>query len=324
MADGSFVFFVHGKTMAIILYKSFIMISIFFHMCLAIAPYWIMGIAIGSAITQVLSIEKLKSNRLLYGFPGILTGAFLGVISPIGLYGALPIAMSFAGAGVPVATIFAFLISTPLINPNLFIFTAGVFGYSMAFARLFSALLLGIIGGCCIWTLCRMKKESLLVSASLTFSYDKGGNGHGCTSESSIKKGSIKGFFREFYHFLRFSLPYFLIAIVIAVAIEVLVPKAIVRDLLGSHNPFSVVIATLLSIPLYVCGGNTIPFIHELVNSGMNRGAALAFFIAGPATKISNITFLTSMLGVRGVKFFLMITIGAAYVLGYCYGFVRF
>ncbi len=290
---------------------------------LSVAPYWILGIAIGSAIIQIISVEKIKKNRLLYGFPGIIAGAILGVISPLGLYGALPIAWSFAAAGVPTATIFAFLISTPLINPNLFIFTAGVFGYSMAFARLFSALLLGTIGGCIIWTLCRIKKESLVVSASLTISENRG-IGHCRPVGPSCKKGSIKGFLHEFHHFLRFSTPYFFIAIALATIIEAFIPQDAIQSLLGSHNPFSVIIATGLSVPFYLCGGNTIPFIHQLVDSGMNQGAALAFFIAGPAAKMSNIAFLSPMLGVRGVMFFLTITISAAVLLGYSYGFIHF
>jgi len=288
---------------------------------LHIAPYWIGGIAIGSAVTQILSIEKIKKSRLLYGFPGILAGALLGVISPIGLYGALPITGALTAAGIPVATIVSFLISTPLINPNLFIFTAGVFGYSMAFARLFSALLLGITGGCIILILSRMNKEALLVPVTLLMPSGDG-RGHGKAKNMVPLKGSIKGFLREFTHFLRFSTPYFLLAIVISVAIEMFIPPSVVEGLLGSGNPFSVVIAAVLSVPLYLCGGNTIPFIHELVNSGMNRGAALTFFIAGPATKISNITFLSSILGVRGISFFLAITLSAAVIMGYWYGFI--
>ena len=100
------------------------------------------------------------------------------------------------------------------------------------------------------------------------------------------------------------------------------VPQTIVRNMLGSKNPFSVVFAAGLSIPLYLCGGNTVPFIHELVNAGMNHGAALAFFIAGPATKISNVTFLSSILGVRGIIFFLTITLSASIAIGYFYGYL--
>jgi uncharacterized membrane protein YraQ (UPF0718 family) len=122
---------------------------------------------------------------------------------------------------------------------------------------------------------------------------------------------------------MRFSTPWFLVAMTIAALIDVYVPRTMVQHLVGSKNIFSVPIAAALSIPLYICGGNTIPFVHELVGSGMDRGAALAFFIAGPATKISNITFLSSILGVRGMAFFLTITLGAAVLFGYWYGFAR-
>lgn len=290
-------------------------------MSLSVAPYWVIGIAIGSALLQVVSIEKIKKSRMLYGFPGIIAGAVLGVVSPIGLYGALPVSFSLGAAGVPVATIFSFLIATPLINPNLFVYTAGVFGYSMAFARLFSALALGIAGGAVIWMLGRINRSSLLVGTSILFTEaDRSGP---AAKSRLVGRGSFKGFCREFIHFIRFSAPWFLVAMTIAALIEVFVPRTLVQHLVGSKNIFSVPIAAALSIPLYICGGNTIPFVHELVNSGMDRGAALAFFIAGPATKISNITFLSSILGVRGVAFFLTITLGAAVLFGYWYGFAR-
>lgn len=282
---------------------------------LHIAPYWICGIATGAAIIQVFSVEKIKKSRFLYGFTGIFAGAFLGVVSPVGLYGALPISGALAAAGIPVSTIFSYLISTPLINPNLFIYTAGVFGYQMAFARLAGAIALGISSGFIIWFLGRVKKDQLIVPQSFVVSKT---NTDGICS-SRMKK---RGFVTEFIHFLRFSSPYFFLAIIISVVIEMFVPQTIVRNMLGSKNPFSVVFAAGLSIPLYLCGGNTVPFIHELVNAGMNHGAALAFFIAGPATKISNITFLSSILGVRGIIFFLTITLSASIAIGYFYGYL--
>jgi uncharacterized membrane protein YraQ (UPF0718 family) len=310
-------------TMGLSLGEGFFLPEIFFRMCVSAAPYWILGIALGSAVTQILSVEKIKKSRFLVGVPGIVVGALFGVLSPIGLYGAVPISCSFAAAGVPASTIFAFLISTPLINPNYFIFTAGVFGYPMAFARLFSALLLGVTGGCIIWSLGRFKRESVLNVDSLA----RARNGHArgtLLPESLRKKGSFSGFCREFIHYIRFSAPYFLIAVVLAALIQAFVPVYAVEKVLGLQNPFSVIIASALSIPLYLCGGNTIPFVHELVNSGMSKGAALAFFIAGPAMKISNITFLSSLLGVRGVTFFLTITLAASIAFGYWYGLTKF
>jgi uncharacterized membrane protein YraQ (UPF0718 family) len=299
--------------------KASFILGMFFRLFLCAAPFWILGIAIGSAITQVISMEKIKNNPLLYGFKGIFTGALLGVVSPIGLYGGLPIALSLSASAVPAATIFAFLIATPLINPNLFIFTAGVFGFPMAFARLASALLIGILGGCVIRT---------LGTGPLRFSVPSAipvneGKGHCLRSACAATKTRKRGFFPEFYHFLKFSTPYFMIALALATVIETLVPHQLVVSVLGSQNPFSVVIATGLSVPFYLCAGNTIPFIHELVNAGMNQGAALAFFIAGPAAKISNIAILSPVLGARGVLFFLSLSVGSAVLFGYLYGFVH-
>jgi uncharacterized membrane protein YraQ (UPF0718 family) len=188
----------------------------------------------------------------------------------------------------------------------------------MAFARLLSAFVLGITSGCILLLLTKVKQDNLLVHRSLIF--DSTRNEH---LQKSLKKmsqkGSFKGFVHEFSRYMRFSTPFFLIATTIAAAITVFISPEFIKQLLGSQNRFSILIATLMSIPLYLCGGNTIPFIHELVKSGMTQGAALAFFIAGPATKISNISFLTSILGIRGVVYFLTLTIGASLLFGYWY-----
>ena len=107
--------------------------------------------------------------------------------------------------------------------------------------------------------------------------------------------------------------------IIIAAAIEVFVPSAWVVKLLGEEHWYSVLIAGSLGVPFYACGGGAIPWIKVLLDEGMSRGAALAFFLAGPATRITALAALATVLSRRALVLYVAFVLVGAVGLGYLF-----
>lgn len=110
---------------------------------------------------------------------------------------------------------------------------------------------------------------------------------------------------------------YFLIGIAISALFQRYVPSDAFADLFGSQRGFGVLMAATIGVPLYACGGGTIPLLAGWLQSGMSMGAAAAFIITGPATKITNLGAVKIVLGIRRFIFYLLFTILFATITGF-------
>jgi hypothetical protein len=112
---------------------------------------------------------------------------------------------------------------------------------------------------------------------------------------------------------------YFVIGIIIAAVIEIFVPSAWVVKFLGEEHWYSVLVAGSLGVPFYACGGGAIPWIKVLLDEGMSRGAALAFFLAGPATRVTALAALATVLSRRALVLYVAFVLVGAVGLGYLF-----
>jgi uncharacterized protein len=222
---------------------------------------------------------------------------FLGLISPLPTYAAVPIGLSFLTAGIPVRAVIAFIIASPLMNPSVFFLTATQLSFKIAIARVVAAYVLAIAGGYIFQLVYR--------SSSTIF-------------ESRAKEHvpRQRSFAKELYRTSLFLGKYFMLALFISAAMKALVSPEWISKLVGQYIQQSLVIAIALGVPFYSCGGAAIPIVQVLQDMGMNDGAVLAFFIAGPATKIETMYIFKSMMGIKVLFFYLAITIVGAYLFG--------
>ena len=119
-----------------------------------------------------------------------------------------------------------------------------------------------------------------------------------------------------------FIMKYYFMGLFIAGIVQALVNPQWIAALLGGESLASTFLAGLLGVPLYVCGGGSVATIGVLLNMGMGRGAALAFFVTGPATKISTLFSLNAVLKKRVAMVYLLITLIGGVLLGYGYSFI--
>ena len=278
-------------------------------------PYLVLGILLSTVVKVFVSKQQMSaffSERSTS--TSIFIAAIIGVISPVGSYVIIPMSAALLVIGVPLPALMALMVASPLMNPNLFVLTAGAMGMEMAILRTLAAFLLGMLAGYTAKWL--IKKQRLfpdkVIRNSRQFSLDQFS---GTTAERTLP-----GFLLELYKMARYVSKYFFLAILFAALIKIAVnPDAIVRLFGGDNSFLSVAISTGAGVPFYVCGGAAIPVVQQLAELGMSKGAVLAYFISGPVTKISNLVILQTIFKRTIMVQYLVIGILGALIFGLLY-----
>ncbi len=274
--------------------------------------YLIAGILLTTLIKMFLSKDKLTSFFQNQNNVSIILASLIGVLSPLGSYIIIPLAAALCLLGSPLPAMMALLVASPLIDPNLFLLTAGAFGYELAIIRFISAFLLGITAGYSTLWLIKLKyitADKIIVKSSYK---------NVEMVEQKYNK-TVKRFGAELVNMTKFISKYFFLAILIAAIIKILTPPDLMIKLFQGNNFMSVLISTSAGVPFYVCGGAAIPVVEQLADLGMSKGAVLAFFISGPVTKISNLVLMQTIFTTKIFTLYLVVGIIGAFIFGIIY-----
>lgn len=271
-----------------------------------IAPYWVVGIVLGSVISV---FGKEKIHKLFAAMQGKKLGAFgvipaslLGIASPLCMYGTIPIAASFSEKGMRDDWLAAFMMSSILLNPQLILYSVAL-GQKALIIRLVSCLICGVGAGLLVRSFYRDKKF-------FNFSGFKESESHDTDPNMLIRL--LKNIGRN----IKATGLYFLIGILITALFQIHVPMSAFVSLFGSQQRFGVLMAATIGVPLYACGGGTIPLLMQWLKDGMSMGSAAAFMITGPATKITNLGAVKIVLGLKRFILYLLYTILFAVLTG--------
>ncbi len=255
---------------------------------LTIGPYLVISIIIGVAATRYFRSKKpafSPRSELLT----IVSAAIIGVVSPLPTYAAIPVGLSLMPAGIPFSAVLAFAIASPLMNPSVFFLTATQLGIELAVVRTVTAVILGGTAGLAV-----MYSFKLLP--------------HPRADVADTPHSPPKTIAADFWSSARYTAKVFSVSILLSAAVKALVPPQVVADLLGEHARMGTLMAIALGVPFYSCGGAAIPFVQTLMEMGMSKGAMLAFFIAGPATKLETLYAFKSLLGGKVLLFYVLLT----------------
>lgn len=293
--------------MAEILHREFVYLWYYFSVQVEqIAPYWAVGILLGSLVSV---FGKVRIQRLLLGMQGRRLGVFglipaslLGIASPLCMYGTIPIAASFSQKGMRDDWLAAFMMSSMLLNPQLLIYSAAL-GTTVLVVRFVSCFLCGIVAGLCVRIFYRSKAFFNFSGFSEAASHD---------TDPCIVLRLLKNIWRN----IKATGPYFLVGILLTALYQRYVPSDLMANLFGRQRGFGVLMAAALGVPVYVCGGGTIPLLMEWLDNGMSMGAAAAFMITGPATKITNLGAVKIVLGTKRFVIYLAYVIVFACLVG--------
>lgn len=256
--------------------------------------YWVLGMVIGSIISVFFKdkIHNLMRNMKSDGSSiiGIIAASILGVASPLCMYGTIPIAASFSRGGIRDEWLASFMMSSILLNPQLIIYSAAL-GVKVLVVRIVTCFLCGIVAGLVIRFF--FKKKNF-------FRFESFDEPKNRDTDPNIFKRLLKNLYRN----LRATGLYFLIGILLSAIFQRYVPAEAVTFMFGGNEAWGVLMASTVGVPLYVCGGGTIPILKTWLANGMSLGSAAAFMITGPATKITNLGALKVVLGIKHFLFY--------------------
>lgn len=258
--------------------------------------FWVMGMFIGSAVSvfgkNLIHNLFVSISGKKYGVFGIILASILGILSPLCMYGTIPIAASFSKKGMRDDWLAAFMMSSIMLNPQLFIYSLSL-GMDMALIRLIVSSICGIVAGLCIRVFYKEKGF---------FNFTKMQEPSNHDTDPNILMRYLKNVWRN----VKATGVYFLIGIALSALFMRYVPADWIANLFGEEQGFGVLLAATIGVPLYACGGGTIPLLIEWLNSGMSAGSATAFMITGPATKITNLGAVKIVLGMKNFIIYLL------------------
>ncbi len=249
--------------------------------------YWVLGMLIGSFIS-VFAKNHIHDafagmNNKKWGVFGIIPACILGIASPLCMYGTIPIAASFRKQGMREDWLAAFMMASILLNPQLIIYSAAL-GITALLVRIVSCFFCGIAAGLLVFFFYREKEFFDFKGFSERESHD---------TDPNPMMRYIKNLGRN----IRATGLYFLAGILLSALFQRYVPQNVMVDVFGGNEAWGILMAATIGVPLYACGGGTIPLLQSWLMEGMSMGSASAFMITGPATKITNLGALKIVMG---------------------------
>lgn len=259
-----------------------------------------------------------RTRKILGGHDGITTnilGALLGTITPFCSCSSIPLFIGFTSAGLPLGVTFSFLISSPLVDLASVLLLASIFNWKIAMAYVLVGLVLAVIGGTII---SKAKMEKYVEP----FVY--GNKGLELEQETltvkdrlSISKTQVKDIVKRVWL-------YILIGVGIGALIHNWIPQEMISALLGQDKWYSVLIATIVGVPMYADIFGTLPIAEALVSKGVGIGTALSFMMAVTALSLPSLIMLKKVVKTRLLAMFFLIVVVGILIIGYTFNVLGF
>ena len=227
-----------------------------------------------------------RSKKILGRFHGVganIISALLGTVTPFCSCSSIPLFIGFTSAGLPLGVTFSFLISSPMVDLGSLVLLMSIFGARVAVIYVLVGLVIAVAGGTIIEKL-RMEKyvESFILSAG---SVDIASPTLTKAERVQYAKAQVVSTFQKVF-------PYILVGVGIGAVIHNWIPESWISAVLGSNNPFGVLLATLVGVPMYADIFGTIPVAEALLAKGAQLGTILSFMMAVTTLSLPSLIML--------------------------------
>ena len=254
-----------------------------------------------------------RTRRILGRFNGVwanLLGALLGTVTPFCSCSSIPLFIGFTSAGLPIGVTFSFLISSPLVDLASVLLLASIFNWRIAIAYVVVGLILAVLGGTLISKLKLEKHVEPFVFANKLVEAD----GPELTRRDRLlfARDQVKEIIHKVWL-------YVLIGVGIGAAIHNWIPESLITAVLGQQNLFSVLIATVVGVPMYADIFGTLPIAEALVAKGVGIGTVLSFMMAVTALSLPSLILLKKVVKTKLLVVFAVIVIIGILIIGYAF-----
>lgn len=254
-----------------------------------------------------------RTKQILSRYNGILgntVAALLGTVTPFCSCSSIPIFIGFTNAGLPLGMTFSFLISSPLVDLGSLVLLMSVFGWKIAVAYVIVGLVIAVIGGTVIGKL-KLEKE---LEPKLFGKAEALNNEH-YSSRSKRCKFALS----EAWETWKYVIKFILIGVAIGAIIHNWLPQSFIENVLGDKNPFSVIIASVIGIPMYADIFGTIPIAEALYFKGVGIGTVLSFMMSVTALSLPSMIMLRKVVKPKLLAVFIGIVTVGIIVMGYLF-----
>lgn len=258
-----------------------------------------------------------RSKKILGRFHGIwanIISALLGTVTPFCSCSSIPLFIGFTSAGLPLGVTFSFLISSPMVDIGSLVLLMSIFGAKVAVIYVVVGLVIAVVGGTIIEKL-HMEKyvESFILTAG---SVD-------IESPDLTKKDRLVYAKEQMLSTFKKVFPYILVGVGIGALIHNWIPGHWIEAALGSNNPFGVILATLVGIPMYADIFGTIPIAEALLYKGAQLGTILSFMMAVTTLSLPSMIMLKRAVKPKLLGLFIGICAIGIILVGYFFNVIQ-
>ncbi len=254
-----------------------------------------------------------RSKKILGRFHGIganSAAALLGTVTPFCSCSSIPLFIGFTSAGLPLGVTFSFLISSPMVDLGSLVLLMSIFGAKVAVIYVIVGLIIAVTGGTLIEKLHLEKHvESFILTAG---SVD-------IESPDLTKKDRLVYAKEQMLSTFKRVFPYILIGVGIGAVIHNWIPEVWIAAALGSNNPFGVILATLVGVPMYADIFGTIPIAEALLSKGAQLGVILSFMMAVTTLSLPSMIMLRKAVKPKLLAVFITICAVGIIIVGYLF-----
>ena len=254
-----------------------------------------------------------RSKKILGRFHGIganIISALLGTVTPFCSCSSIPLFIGFSSAGLPLGVTFSFLISSPMVDLGSLVLLMSIFGAKVAVVYVIVGLVIAVAGGTLIEKLHmeRYVEEFIKCAGSVDL------ESLTLTRRDRVQyaKEQVRSTFKKVF-------PYILVGVGIGAVIHNWIPERWIEAILGSNNPFGVILAALVGIPMYADIFGTIPVAEALLYKGAQLGTILAFMMAVTTLSLPSLIMLRKAVKPKLLALFTGICTVGIIVVGYLF-----
>lgn len=259
-----------------------------------------------------------RSKKILSRFKGIwanIVSALLGTVTPFCSCSSIPLFMGFTSAGLPIGVTFSFLISSPMVDLGSLVLLMSIFGLKVAIIYVVLGLIIAVIGGTLLDKLGMEKHvEAFILNAG---SVD-------IESPTLTKKDRVIYAKEQVESTFKKVFPYILIGVGIGAIIHNWIPQNVIEAVLGSNNPFGVILATLVGVPMYADIFGTIPVAEALLAKGAQLGTILSFMMAVTTLSLPSMIMLRKAVKPKLLGAFIAICASGIIIVGYFFNAIQY
>lgn len=258
-----------------------------------------------------------RSKKILGKFKGIwanMISALLGTVTPFCSCSSIPLFIGFTSAGLPLGVTFSFLISSPMVDLGSLVLLMSIFGWKVAIVYVVVGLVLAILGGTLIekMHLERYVEEYIRNASNI----DVDSPNLSVQDRLSYAKEQVLETFKKVF-------PYILVGVGIGAFIHNWIPESWITAILGSNNPFGVILATIVGIPMYADIFGTIPVAEALLAKGAQLGTILSFMMAVTTLSLPSLIMLRKAVKPKLLAVFIAICTFGIIFIGYMFNFLQ-